>query len=151
MPEVEGWLRLGVDLNGSLNKSNQNYYDGLGTISLADDVFLDDYYNYNSYRIRPNVSYTFALIPLTPSFSYSYQRLDYTDRKAQSADGTYSDDNQHEVQQVTSLGLRYRLFENCSVYTQWQHTAVKSNNDDESVYKYDHTVDNYYAGMSFRF
>ena len=149
--DVDGGLRVGLDLNYSLNRSNQNYYDGMGTLTLADDVPMNDFYDYNSYRIRPNISYTFALLRLTPSFAYSYQRTDYTDRRAQYSDGTYKSDKQCETQNEISLGLRYDLFEDWSVYARWQHIATRSNNADESVYEYDHTVNNYYVGVSYRY
>ncbi len=149
--DVDGGLRVGLDLNYSLNRSNQNYYDGMGTLTLADDVFLRGFYDYNSYRIRPNISYTFALLPLTPSFAYSYQRTDYTERRAQFSDGTYKTDKQYETQNEISLGVRYALFEDWSLYVRWQYIVVRSNNSDESVYEYDHTVNNYYVGVSYRY
>jgi len=151
VPETVPELRLGLSLNGSLYDSNQNYYDGLGTISLADDVPLNDFYDYTSYRINPSISYTFALIPLTPSISYSYQRLDYTDRHAQRVDGTYGNDDQYEIQEEITIALKYALLENLSIYGQYQYLEVDSNNEDESVYRYDHTIDYYYVGISFNF
>ena len=150
--DVDGGLKLGLDLNYGMNRSNQNYYDGMGTWpDLSDDVFLRNFYDYNSYGIRPNISYTFALFPLTPSFAYSYQRIDYTGRRAQRSDGTYKTDEQYEIRNETNLGFGYDLFEDWSLYARWQYIAVRSNNDDESVYEYEHTVNNYSAGMSYRF
>lgn len=149
--DVDGRLSPGLDLNFSMNRSNQNYYDGMGTNTLEDDVFLKDFYDYNSFRIRPNISYTFALFPLTPSFAYSYQRTDYTERRAQYSNGTYKTDKQYETRNATSLGLRYDLSEDWSLYTSWQYVVVRSNNDDESVYDYEHTVNYYSAGVSYRF
>ena len=150
--DVDGGLRVGLDLNYSLNRSNQNYYDGMGTWpDLSNDVFLRGFYDYNSYRIRPNISYTFALFPLTPSFAYSYQRTDYTERRAQYSNGIYKSDKQYETQNETALGVRYDLFEDWSIYARWQYIAVRSNNSDKSVYEYDHTVNNYSVGVSYRY
>jgi hypothetical protein len=149
--EVDGRLRVGLDLNSSLKDSNQNYYDGMGTLTLADDVFLPDFYDYRSYRIRPNISYTLALIPLTPSLSYSYQKTDYTDRRARFSTGAYKNDKQWETMEVIELEFRYDLTENWGLLAQWQRIIARSNNDDESVYQYDYKIANYSVGVSYKF
>jgi len=147
---VEGRLRVGLDLNGRRNKSNQNYYDGIDTFpNMEDDVFLNDFYDYNAYLVRPNVSYAFVLFPLTCSLAYSFQKTDYTGRRAQDSDGTYKGDKQWETRKGLSLRLGYDLSGNWGVYSQWRYVDVSSNNDDESVYQYEHTVNYYYLGVSF--
>jgi len=151
VPEALSDLRLGLDLSGSLYDSNQNYYDGMGTIGLDDDEYLHDFYDYISYRIRPSISYTFPLFPLTASVSYAYQQLDYTERRAQNRNGDYKSDEQYEIQEEITIGLRYALLENLSVFTRYQYLSVDSNNENETVYKYDHIVDYYYAGVSLSF
>jgi len=148
---VNGKLQAGLDLNGTLYDSNQNWYDGMGTTSLGDDVFLPDFYDYTSYRLTPNVAYTFILFPLTANLSYSYQRLDYTDRLAQRSDGTYGSNEQYEKQDMINFSLRYALMLNLSLYAQYQYIDVRSNNTNETVYSYNHTVHYYYAGVSLNF
>jgi len=150
--DVEGGLKLGLDLNGSLNNSNQNYYDGMGTWpNLKDDVPTSDFYDYDSYRITPNVSYAFALFPLTTSLSYAYQKAEYDHRRAKYSNGAHKTDKHWETQEEINLGFRYDLFEDWSLFAQWQWIDMKSNNDDERVYKYDYTVNNYSAGVSYRY
>lgn len=149
VPDVMPALRIGLDINGTMNKSNQNYYDGMGTVLLEDDVFMADFYDYDSYRFRPNISYTFAAVPLTASAAYSYQKTKYDSRRAQDASGAYKNDKQEETQEDITIGLRYFLSGGWSLYARFQYTEVESNNDDQSVYQYNHTVKNYFAGVTF--
>ena len=134
-----------------MNMSNQNYYDGLGTLTLADDVFLPDYYDYYLYRLEPKIFYTFTLFPLTSSLSFAYQNIDYNDRKAEFMDGTYKDEEQWESQKEINFRLRYDINRNWSLLAWWQNLAARSNNDDERIYRYDYTINNYSIGVSFRF
>ncbi len=148
--EAGNGLRIGLDLNGGLYDSNQNYYDGIGTVSIDDDVAIDNFYDYTSYLIRPNMSYTFELIPLTAGAIYSYRKTNYRDRRAQNNDGTYKNDKQFESQHVIGVFFKYDLLEKMSIYTRYQFLDVHSNNDNMSVYDYDHTVHSFYVGCSFR-
>jgi hypothetical protein len=151
VPDTQPGLRFGLDLNGSLYRSNQNYYDGRGTLTLADDVPIPDYYDYDSYTIRPSVSYLLPMIPLTPTLSYAYQKTDYTNRPAQNSNGTYKHETQEETQNSISFDLRYGFTERVSIYGRFQYLNVSSNNDDESVYSYNHELYSYYAGLSLRY
>ena len=152
MDNMDGRLRVGLDLNGSLKDSNQNYYDGMGTLyTFDDDVFLPDFYDYRSYQIRPTISYTFALFPLTPNFAYSYQKTDYTDRRARFSNGLYKNDKQWETLEDVEIGLSYDLTKNWALLAQWQHIIARSNNDDERVYRYDYRINNYSVGVSYSF
>jgi len=150
-PEAKTRLRMGLDFGYSLYDSNQNYYDGRTTLTLEDDVFLFNFYDYKSYQIRPNISYTFAAIPLTGRMSYAYQKLDYKNRLAQNSDGSYGNDKQDEDQQMVNLSLRYNMFKNTDLYLQWVYLDAESNNDNTSVYEYDHEVNYFYIGFTYRF
>ncbi|MBW1862283.1 MAG: hypothetical protein JRJ02_07905 [Deltaproteobacteria bacterium] len=144
-------LRVGLGLRGGLNTSSQNYYDGMDTLTLADDVFLPEFYDYYLYRLEPKIFYTFTLFPLTPSLSYAYQRMDYSDRKAKFRDGIYKDEDQWETQKEINFRLRYDITRSWSLLAWWQHIAARSNNDDDRVYRYDYTINNYSIGVSFRY
>ncbi|MCB2147528.1 MAG: hypothetical protein KQI81_13715 [Deltaproteobacteria bacterium] len=87
---IGGGVRLGVELDGGRYDSNQNYYDLVGVVPNPNTVFINDFYDYYAYTVRPYVSYTFDLLPLTPGFSYAYRRVDYTDRLARNAVGLYT-------------------------------------------------------------
>jgi predicted porin len=112
---------------------------------------MTDFYDYNSYGVRPNLSYTFSALPLTPSFSYTYRKTDFLGRLAQFPNGTYKVEKQEEELNAIEIGLRYDLLKNLSLYTRLQYLKVRSNNDDETVYSYNHEVTNFYAGLSLRY
>ena len=150
--DVDGRLYMGIDINGSIYDSNQNYYDGMGTFpDLSDDTPIADYYDFYLYGVRPNILYTFAIYPITTGLSYSYEKTDYRDRRAQFSDGSYKRDKQYETRHVIRFNVSYRLFENLSVYGQYQYLDVNSNNDNFSTYEYDHSVHYFYLGVSIRF
>ncbi len=149
--DVGGGLRIGMDLRGGLKRSNQNYYDGMETIILSDNEFTSDYYDYNQYRIVPNISYTLAFFPLTASVSYSYQKTSYTDRKATFTDGSYKSDLQRDVEQGVDVRLSYDLSDRWKLIGQWNHTEARSNYDDERVYRYDYVINTYAIGVAFQY
>ncbi len=151
LPEFADGLLLGLELGGILNDSNQNYYDGMGTTPLADDVFIAGFYDYISFRVCPRLSYKLSYFPLTLNLEYSYQRTNYSKRMAQDTSGAYKSDKQHETRHDITLGARYGLRRNLDVYARWQHLEVDSNNDYTGVYQYSHTVNNYSVGLSWIF
>lgn len=142
---------LGLELNGTLYQSNQNYYDGMGTILLDDDVFIEDFYDYWSLAVTPGLSYDLAALPVTLRISYRYQYTRYTDRMAQNADGTYKQDKQLEVQNAFTIGLRHEAAKDLQVYAEWEYLSVDSNNDYHGVYDYSYIVNYYSVGMSYNF
>ena len=150
MFDIDGGLKLGLDLNDSINNSNQDYYEIVGPGPL-DYELTHGFYDYNSYRITPNASYTFALFPLTTGLSYAYEKTDYSNRRAKFSDGLYKDNKHWEIQQEINLDFRYDLLENWSVFAQWQWIDTRSNNDDERVYRYDYTANSYSVGVSYKY
>ena len=146
-----GGLTLGLDAAGGLNSSNQNFYDGLGTLTLADDVFTPDFYDYTSWRIAPRISYAFSAFPLTAGISCAFETVSYDERKAKFADGTYKDEDQWERRREVSMDLRYELTDTWSVVGRWQRTRASSNNDDERTYRYDYTTDSISLGIAFSY
>jgi hypothetical protein len=152
MLDYAGGVKVGVDFRGMRNDSEQNYYDGMETASLADDVYTDDYYDYNLFRFRPNISYTFATIPLTSSVYYSYQHLEYDERNAKEAGGAaYKDSRHYEDQKEFGAELRYELTENWAGIGRFQTVTQRSNNDDERTYRYNYTVNYYSIGVAYRY
>ena len=151
--DIGGGLKLGLDLNGTWYDSNQNYYDGMQTVTPADNTPINDYYDYFSYRIRPNISYTFPLFPLTPSLYYSYYKLEYDERKARLAGGIYpyGTEAHYEEQDEFLLRLRYDLTDNWALLAQWQNVTPRSNNEDQRTYRYEYTINNYSLGVSFKY
>jgi hypothetical protein len=123
----------------------------MGSSDIRDDVPTSNYYDYGSYRISPNISYTFELLPLTTSLSYSYQKIDYTDRRAKESGGAYKNEKQYETEREIDFSLMYDLDENWKLLAQIQHIVAGSNNDDERIYRYDYEITNYSVGASFNF
>jgi hypothetical protein len=147
-------LKAGLATTLGLNDSNQNYYDGMGTVPLDDDVFTPNFYNYYVYRLRPNIAYTFGafgLFPFTASYAFAFGETFYTNRKAKFADGTYKSDDQKDKAQEHFLELRYDYNRRVSLIAQFQHITNRSNNDDENFYRYNFKVYNYYAGVHLRY
>jgi hypothetical protein len=146
-----GGFRVGVELDGGRYDSNQNYYDLVGAIPNENTVFIDNFYDYYAYTVRPYISYTFDMLPLTPAFSYAYRRIDYTDRLARDVNGLYTSDKQWEALHETVLSLRFDLTDQLSLMGWWQHQKARSNNEYQDVYRYDYVVDNISIGVSFRY
>jgi hypothetical protein len=140
-----------MELDGGRYDSNQNYYDLAGAVPNPNTVFIFDFYDYYAYTIRPYISYTFDLLPLTPAFSYAYRRIDYTDRLARDVSGLYKSDKQWEELHETVLSLRFDLTDQLSLIGWWQHQKARSNNEYQDVYRYDYVVDNISLGVSYRY
>lgn len=152
MLDVAGGVKLGLDLRYMINDSEQNYYDGMETATLADDVFTANYYDYHLYRLRPNISYTAATFPLTTSVYYSYQNLEYDERNAKEAGGAaYKDSRHYEDLREFGAELRYELTENWAAIGRFQTLTQRSNNDDERTYRYNYTVNYYSIGVAYRY
>lgn len=159
VPDTQPGLRFGLALNGRMSRGNQNYYDGLGTTLPIDDVFIHDFYDFNSYGIRPSLSYLLPMTPLTTSISYTYQKTDYPDRLAQDSLGNYKNEELEETQNGANLRLFYDLSISLNVPPRWQvgiygryqYLKVRSNNDNESVYRYNRELHEFTAGLSFRY
>lgn len=157
---INGWylfenigagLRLGMELDGGRYDSNQNYFDLAGVVPNPNTVFIHNFYDYWAYTVRPYISYTFDLLPLTPAFSYAYRRIDYTDRLSRDIDGLYTSEKQWEELHETVLSLRFDLTDQWSLIGWWQHQKARSNNQYQAVYRYEYVVDNVSLGASFRF
>jgi opacity protein-like surface antigen len=112
-----------------------------------------DFFDYRSYRIGPNLSYIFELMPLTVRCSYSYEKLDYTDRWARNNDGWGSPkyDDQWETTHDVVIGLQYELTEKLDLLAQWEYTKGGSNNDFETAYTYDYRVNHFILGGKYEF
>lgn len=158
MLNADGWyyfengLKFGVNLDLHYKDSNQNYYEGFGTVGTGDDAATEDYYDYWMYQVEPNVSYQFRFVPLTLFASFSYQNLEYTDRLAENASGTaYKNEEQVDETYTTLVGARYAFNENWALVCQWEHVDADSNNDDESTYNYDYWSDAFSIGLSIKF
>jgi len=144
-------LKAGISFGGSLNRSNQNFYDGMGTYSYLDDVPVPNYYDYNAYDIQPEIMYFFDRFPVAITLSYSFHKTVYGYRKAKNNAGFYTGNNQWETMRKFFLGLEYTISKNWNLAANWNHIISESNNDDESFYMYDYTLNTYALGASYKF
>ena len=152
--DIAGGLKLGVDLNVTTYDSNENFWDGFRTDSAGlfdPDNYTPDYHDYDSFRLRPNLSYTFALFPLTPSISYSFEKKKYDERVAETSIGAYKNSKQEDETHVVTVGLRYDFTDNWAGLVQWTYTDQDSNNEDERTYTYDYSMNQYAIGVSYKY
>lgn len=148
--DIAGGLNVGLDINARINDSNENYLFSNGVVPI---YINEDFYDYRSYRIGPNIAYMFEMIPLTASFTYSYEYLDYTDRRARNDDpiGSPKSDEQWESTHDVTVGLKFDYTEKVSFLAQWEHTKGRSNNDFVAAYEYDYRVNYYLLGAKYEF
>ena len=156
LDDVDSGLRLGMDLSGGLFRSNQNYVD-----SDRDGLhFIPDYLDYDSYRIRPNVAYTFEMIPLTITASYAYERIEYTDRKAKRMVfdpglpewvPELKTNDQWETKDEVVFLVEFDLTREVTLLAHWQYLNMDSNNEYEGVYEYDYSLNYFMVGARLEF
>lgn len=152
--DIDGGLILGLDLNTTTYDSNENFWDGRrpgATGPFDSKRYTPDYHDYDSYRIRPNISYTFALFPLTPSISYSFEKKEYDERVAETSIGAYKNSRQEDETHVVTVRLRYDFTDNWAGLVQWTYTDQDSNNEDERTYTYDYSMNQYAIGVSYKY
>ena len=147
--DIAGGLKLGMDFVFRIYDSNENYihWDGLFSWEVN-----SNYFDYRSYRIIPNATYIFEQIPLTVSVSYSYEKVDYTDRWALSSTGGWAEkDEQWESLHQVLIGLKFDFSEKLSLLAQYEYLKGSSNNDYETVYVYDYRLSNCLIGFKYSF
>jgi len=145
-------IALGLGLTGILVDSNQNYYDSRGSIPLADDVFTENYYSFKSININPSLTYIYKLDekkkPATFTLGYAYLARGYDDRKAQTSDGTYTNDAQLDQSHTVSFQATYPLTEHVSATSLVSYAKALSNMKYQTYYRYDY--DAVFGGAGIR-
>ena len=148
--DIAGGLELGLDFNVRIKDSNQNFLYLPGIFGPWD--VNEDFFDYRSYRVVPNVKYIFEQVPLTVRLSYAYEKVNYTDRWARDKTGSWAArHDQWESTHQVLLGLQFELSEKLSLLAQWEYLNGDSNNDFEAVYVYDYTLYNYLLGFKYSF
>jgi hypothetical protein len=144
-------LQTGLKLGTDINKSNQNFWDGMESYRYEDAVATEKYYDYFSYGVQPEISYHFHPFPLSVNIFYSFHRTRYDHRKANFYGGAYKNEKQRELKKTIFSEISYRFSEKWSIHANWENTRSESNNDDERFYLYDYTLNIYSAGLSFKY
>ena len=147
--DIAGGLTLGLDFVFRYYDSNENflYYKNAAIWDVN-----DDYFDYLSYRIIPNITYMFEQLPLTARASYSFQRVDYSDRWALDETGDwFAKDEQWEKLHQIIVGMSFELSDQWSALAQYEYLKGSSNNDYEAIYLYDYTLHNFLVGFKYQF
>ena len=76
-------MQTGLTLGADLNKSNQNFWDGMETYTYSDDVGTKKYFDYYAYNIQPEISYDFSPVPVTLRAYYSFHKTNIPIPKSQ--------------------------------------------------------------------
>lgn len=147
-------IALALDNTYVFNNSNMSYYDSRNTLSLTDDVFTKDYYDYQSASISPSFEYTHPVgegknLRLRLGYSFLYRW--YGDRKAQDVAGDYTGDEQHDRQHTYSAVLRIPIVKGIDSVTDYSFTHVNSNQKFEDYYRYSVASYTIRSGFSLSF
>ncbi|MFH1867686.1 MAG: hypothetical protein ABH843_01825 [Candidatus Omnitrophota bacterium] len=146
---------LGIGVTGIIVESNQNYYDSRGTVTLADDVYTGDYYDFSSIDINPKITYMRKVKeykePATLTLGYAYTRRDYNDRKVQLIDSTYTTDTQMDKLHTINTQATYPLTDNISFVASGSYTNADSNMKYETYYTYTYDIYSAAAGIRIKY
>lgn len=126
--------------------SNQNHYDAQET------RFIGDFYDYNQQTAGTQLTLGFGRLaygPMTFDAGYSYSRRSYTDRVIQNSQGNYLSDKLYINETVISLGFGYPLAKNFRLRTTATFGGSKSNNEYETLYRYNYSNASYLFGVTF--
>ncbi len=150
------WEKLTLGLDNSLThyRSNIGFYDTRSTLSLSDDVFTADYYNYDSGRISPWFEFAYPItnekiIRARLGYAFNYRR--YLDRKAQSANGTYLPEDQKDNEQEMFFSLNIPLANDWDWVTRYSNTRTRSNQEYEAFYRYSYDYATIKSGVAVDF
>ncbi|HRU39598.1 MAG TPA: hypothetical protein P5511_06945, partial [Candidatus Goldiibacteriota bacterium] len=134
----------GIGYTLLLKSSNQNYYDSLGTLAIADDVFTENYYSYTGHRISLNVTYEtdirlFNSYKPVISIGFDAEGTGYTSRKAKDVSGKYTGVNQSDYNYNINAEFRHKLADFWSYYVNFKFARFGSNMKWEAYGTYNYT------------
>ena len=136
------------------NTSNQNFYDSRGTVTLTDDVYTPDYFDYLSFEVYPKISYVLRSGDRTIAIiggGYDFLMRYYTDRLAQDVNGRYTPDEEHDYQHIFEATLEIPLTEYLSWMAKYDYTLTDSSMDYEQYYEYSYKMHRVLTGISFSY
>lgn len=139
-------LMANLSLGYAVLNSNQNHYDARLT------TFVADYYDYRQQTAGTNLGLAFGRNPagaMVVETGFVYSRRDYGTRTAQSINGAYLSDKLYITETAFNLGFSYPLSKNFRARASSTFGRSKSNNDYESVYRYNYDNANYQFGFTY--
>ena len=137
-----------------LNQSNLDFYDTHNTLTLTDDNFVKNYFDFFSFLARPSLNYRHAW-DKDRSFvftaDYSFYSLHYPGRKAQNVGGIYQPDDQQDTTHTFSAKASVPITENISWVTFGSYSIADSNQKFESFYLYNYNLWTAVTGISIKY
>ncbi len=147
-------FRFRVNGQFALNISNLDFYDTHNTVTLTDDDFVKEYFDYYSFTINPTLTYRNELQEnkfLELTVGYSFNILHYLERKAQNVAGVYGSEDQEDTTHTLSLRGSYTLTPNINWVTTGSYTFADSNQEFENFYLYNYDLWSVLTGISFKY
>jgi hypothetical protein len=154
IPRPESNLQYSYSSELTYNVSNQNFYDSRGTTTLNDDVFTSNYFDYISFDLHPKFSYMVRSgdrILAIIGVGYYLLVRNYSDRKAQAVNGTYTSDNERDYQHIFETTFEIPFDEHLSWVLSYDYTINKSNMDFEQYYEYNYSIHRILTGISLSY
>ncbi len=147
-------FRVKLDTQFSFNLSNLDFYDTHNTLTLADDNFIKNYFDYILFSVGPTLIYRKEIEKneaLVLSVGYRFQVQHYPGRKAQDAAGLYQSNDQEDLNHVFQGRLSVPINKNFSWVTSYAYTLARSNQKFENFYLYSYDNWNVLSGVSFNY
>lgn len=136
--------------------SSQNYYDSLGNMDPADDVFTQGYYDLTDHAILLSLTYEmqFSLFSeLKPSLTIGFNMnfSDYAQRFAKDKAGNYTNEKQKDAIYVIQADFRQKYTEFWEVFLNVNYSRFFSNMrwDAFGAYNYSFLMLSVGTGLSF--
>ena len=136
------------------NFSNLDFYATHQTLSLSDDDFVKDYFDYFAFTVRPSLSYSVKMSEdktLVISGSYALNVLHYPGRPAQDAQGRYKEEDQEDLNHSFTVRSSVPLTKQVSWVTVLNYTLASSNQDFDAFYLYSYDRWSALTGVSFKY
>lgn len=137
-------LPLSFDFAFDRQFSNQNSYDASRT------KYIDDFYGYSRISAGSTVDFFFKN---SSSFGYmlNWEKIYYSGRLAQDANGSYRSDKIHQEFWLNSFYFRYPLGKNIFTRFNYSYQASSSNMRYEAGYRYNYSATSLLAGLQREF
>ena len=155
------WDLVG-SLDGTLvyNVSDSGFNDTLSPLSAV-GVFTDDYYDYWSGSLAPELSHTRKVnlwwmgakrnMDLTLSAAYSIERRSYRGRPAKDKDGSLKNSNEVDYTHTISPQAVLKFHDNWALLLQARRVIARSNVRDERTFRYSYDINTFSLGLFYRF
>jgi len=148
------WLDFSANL--SQNLSDLDFYDTRNTASLADDRFVDDYYDYYSYAFSPAVSIVLDKNEKTKKSTllktgYSFEVDYYPGRNALDEFNEYKNEEQRDKLSTVFTRLEVPISKQITWVSFAKYEKQTSNQKYEENYTYNYELWSVLSGIKFEY